>query len=165
MLVILTSSAVEMKWTFFMLVVLAVAVYLCCGVDSDSDEDSSCFQWNGVSIENCTVEHYCLLYSDYRCIAQDHLGIGCVYTGMCITYDDTNFLRAGFCPYHPLNMTFCHLPLADFYEIRLSTTLSELNTLMCDPYNREGVLCSRCKSGYGPAVFALVYSVLNVATA
>ena len=73
---------------------------------------------------------------------------------MCITYDDVNYLQAGFCPYSPLNFTFCRSPLQDYYEISLSTHLSELNNFMCGAYNREGLLCSECKPGYGPAVYA-----------
>ena len=36
----------------------------------------------------------------------------------------------------------------------MSTALTDLNQIICDPYNREGVLCSQCKPGYGPAVYA-----------
>ena len=30
----------------------------------------------------------------------------------------------------------------------------EHSNLTCGPYNREGLLCSKCKPGYGPAVYS-----------
>lgn len=122
--------------------------------DSTSGHSKSCLEWSGLQIENCTVKTYCFLHSDFRCVVIQNLGVACIQTGMCMTYDDVNFLHAGFCPYHPLNITFCRPPLEDFYEVRSSTTLSQLNHIICSPYNREGLLCSQCKAGYGPAVYA-----------
>ena len=114
----------------------------------------NCFNQSRQLIENFTLENCCYLYNEFRCIALEYLEVGCIRTGMCMTYDDVNSLRAGFCPYHPPNATFCHKPLKDYYKVRLSTTLTDLNRIICDPYNREGVLCSQCKPGYGPAVYA-----------
>ena len=122
--------------------------------DFNSSQNISCLGWTGLIIENCTVGQYCGLHSDFHCVPLGNLGVGCVQAGMCMTYDDVKFLRAGFCPYHPHNTSFCRPPLADYYEIRLSMTLSELDNFICGAYNREGQLCSRCKPGYGPAVYA-----------
>ena len=30
----------------------------------------------------------------------------------------------------------------------------ELNDRVCGPFNREGLLCSKCKPGYGPALYS-----------
>ena len=32
---------------------------------------------------------------------------------------------------------------------------SQLDEVMCGPYNRRGLLCGECKEGYGPAVYSL----------
>ena len=32
---------------------------------------------------------------------------------------------------------------------------SQLDEVMCGPYNRRGLLCGECKDGYGPAVYSL----------
>ncbi len=35
------------------------------------------------------------------------------------------------------------------YEISVSSC-QELNDAVCGPFNREGLLCTKCKPGYGP---------------
>ncbi len=64
----------------------------------------------------------------------------------CMTYDSaTESTMAGMCPFgslQPKHHSHVHLP-----ENR-----SQLNDIMCGKSNREGLLCSRCKPSYGPAV-------------
>ena len=46
--------------------------------------------------------------------------------------------------------------------ILLPNNISELNSYMCGPLNREHYLCNKCKSGYGPPVTSKSASCANV---
>ena len=46
--------------------------------------------------------------------------------------------------------------------ILLPNNISELNSYMCGPLNREHYLCNKCKSGYGPPVTSESASCANV---
>jgi hypothetical protein len=37
----------------------------------------------------------------------------------------------------------------------MPSNTSQLDEVMCGPYNRRGLLCGECKDGYGPAVYSL----------
>ncbi len=41
----------------------------------------------------------------------------------------------------------------DTYQLT-ATSCQGFNDLVCGPFNREGLLCSKCKPGYGPAPYA-----------
>ncbi len=41
----------------------------------------------------------------------------------------------------------------EVYEISASSC-QELNDAVCGPFNREGLLCSKCKPGYGPPMYS-----------
>ena len=71
----------------------------------------------------------------------------------CMSIDDNDTVSVGECAYNNyLNVS------ADF-AVELPSTLSihELNTVFCDPLNREGILCHRCKEGFGVAPLSLEY--------
>ena len=70
--------------------------------------------------------------------------------GFCATYsgnDDLFFLCV--CPltyqFNRTNRLLSELP----------TDPDQLNDMMCGPYNRKGLCCARCLSGYGPGVYTL----------
>ena len=71
-----------------------------------------------------------------------------IQNGYCMTHDHAhNTTYATKCPYvlnHHFNQNYIALP----------HNVSELNSAMCGPFNRQGRVCGRCKSGYGPAVFS-----------
>lgn len=73
-----------------------------------------------------------------------------VLNGYCLTY---NALDEGFyggrCPFSYKGSNSNRI----LYE--LPRDHSELNDTLCGPYNREGLLCSKCIPGYGPAVHSL----------
>ncbi len=65
-----------------------------------------------------------------------------------MTYDNTTSSTVvGHCPYsglHRLGSNYALLP----------KNVSQLNEAVCGGANREGLLCSKCKPGYGPAVLS-----------
>ena len=69
--------------------------------------------------------------------------------GYCMTHNHTHDITyTAHCPYglkHYSNQN---------YYIGLPHNVSKLNSAMCGPLNRQGRVCGRCKSGYGPAVFS-----------
>ena len=81
----------------------------------------------------------------------------CIMTGRCVTYNSNDPLRrtaVGWCPYIPHNAHWCHDFMTEFYAVSSERSLAELTNMTCGDYNREGLLCSSCKPGYGPAVYA-----------
>ncbi len=40
------------------------------------------------------------------------------------------------------------------YRLPPIESCQELNNLTCGPFNREGLLCSKCKPGYGPPLYS-----------
>ena len=43
----------------------------------------------------------------------------------------------------------------------MPTNVSQLDEVMCGPYNRRGLLCGECKDGYGPAVYSFDMTCAN----
>ena len=71
--------------------------------------------------------------------------------GTCITYDSPmeDEVVIGKCPYAPVKeQTFYY----GFFRT-LPENESDLNDVMCGPFNRQGLLCSSCKPGYGVSVY------------
>ena len=67
---------------------------------------------------------------------------------ICFGYDDEkDVLYRGHCPYS-------HYQQEHSKNLNSSVTYSEFNEIMCGPLNREGLLCSKCKPGYGIPVFS-----------
>ncbi len=70
----------------------------------------------------------------------------------CVTYDNkTATTVAAMCPFSSLE------PEPHCYML-LPENRSQLNDAMCDKTNRDGLLCSRCKPGYGSAVLSYGHS-------
>ena len=81
----------------------------------------------------------------------------CIMTGRCVTYisnDPLGRTAVGWCPYIPHNVYWCHNDLIEFYAVSSERSLAELTNMTCGEYNREDLLCSSCKPGFGPAVYA-----------
>ena len=54
----------------------------------------------------------------------------------------------GFCPFfHPINST-------NRLYSEMPSNVSELDKVMCGPYNRKGLLCGDVHDGYGPSVYS-----------
>ena len=113
-----------------------------------------------ISSQNCTSDVFCECNGgrldchrlDIFCMK--HENDVCLKTGECITYDD-EIASTGLCPYYPKHLGwagYCSVPLKVYHK--LPVNLTELTSYFCRDYNREGPLCSKCKPGYGPAVYA-----------
>ena len=121
-------------------------------------EDSSGRSGGGGGGEECPTwtlpadngSHLCLcgdsLSGTVRC--NSHTLNVSIPNGYCMTHDHTHDITyTAHCPYslhdHSKNNYF-----------PLPHNVSKLNSAMCGPFNRQGRVCGRCKSGYGPAVFS-----------
>ena len=61
----------------------------------------------------------------------------------------------GACPFrHTVNSTY------RMYS-EMPSNASQLDEVMCGPYNRRGLLCGECKDGYGPAVYSFDMTCAN----
>ena len=102
---------------------------------------------------NFTVNDICPHLSGY-CI--NRKGYIYVQAGMCISQFNSsiNIAIAGLCPYFPDNLSWSQVSLlSNFYLFPARLPLTEIMDFTCELYNREGPLCRKCKSGYGPAVY------------
>ena len=98
---------------------------------------------------NLTVGDICQHLVDFLCILSDSVYIR---QGNCLTSQDGTIADVGLCPYFPNE--YYWLRYSDYYSLPFNHTLMEHSNLTCGPYNREGLLCSKCKPGYGPAVYS-----------
>ena len=74
--------------------------------------------------------------------------------GDCISYDNTSHvIYQGNCPY--ISKFNSHMYRKQREKIYFNVTCcSQLNEVMCGQLNREGLLCSKCKAGYGPDLYS-----------
>ena len=73
--------------------------------------------------------------------------------GYCMTYNSTTgATEYGPCPYigHYNSTKLVHR----VWYIKLPNNVSLLNEFMCGPLKREGLLCGKCKDGYGIALYS-----------
>ncbi len=132
---------------------LPVVVALVIGIPASSsshflhDQDQQCptwFFWNEISHEcECGPD---IGGSNFKIIvcnqAEKRIWIRWF---RCMTYDNgTDSTVVAKCPFSDVESRLVPMP-----ENR-----SELNEVMCGKVNREGLLCSKCKPGYGPAVLS-----------
>lgn len=80
-----------------------------------------------------------------------------ISSGTCVTHTNTSSIAEdiviGDCPYIPFeDLNYIH-----GYLRPLPQTVSQLNSAMCGPLNRRGMLCRSCRQGYGVAVYSLGY--------
>ena len=78
-----------------------------------------------------------------------------VAAGTCVTHYniDNTSIAIGECPYIPVkDKTYINR-----YLRALPRNESELNDFMCGPFNRQGLLCSSCRPGYGISVYSFGY--------
>ena len=75
-----------------------------------------------------------------------------LYAGECTNYNDTTKVRyEGYCPY--IFKFKSHKFIGEEIVINVNSC-SQLNEVMCGQLKREGLLCSKCKKGYGPDLYS-----------
>lgn len=68
----------------------------------------------------------------------------------CLSYDaSSEQVLVGLCPYSYYQQNYIK-------TLKPNVTPSELNTALCGPLNREGLLCSKCTPGHGIPIFSKV---------
>ena len=113
-------------------------------------------------LDKYTAADFCLSHSYFYCVKFEKYY--CIRTGMCMTGQESTkenssikpLVVAGMCPYfpHDSQTNWCLRPLSNYYQIPSTMSLPELTNFTCNYYNRRGLMCSQCRSGYGPAVYA-----------
>ena len=70
-------------------------------------------------------------------------------------YTEVSLYYVSYCPFRHIdngtNRMYSEMP----------SNASQLDEVMCGPYNRRGLLCGECKDGYGPAVYTFDMTCAN----
>ena len=109
-------------------------------------QDNQCpllFRYNNATGTcECSVDEV-ILKDSVKCSNE---GDALIRYNDCITYDEErNVISVGFCPYFEIRGHTVAKP----GFIKLPENISDLNIYMCEPMNRKGLLCSKCKYGFG----------------
>ena len=81
-------------------------------------------------------------------------GQSLVHAGYCVTFEEAQALtQLGVCVYRNFVEDKDGVILLRYDS--LPSNVSELNDVMCGPFNRTGILCGKCKDGYYPLVNSL----------
>ena len=85
--------------------------------------------------------------------------------GFCMTFDDDkNITIVGHCLYYQLDTTKQNVTEQKY--IQLPSEVSDLNRYMCEPLNREGLICSKCMDGFAPSFTSNIrYQCVNCTNA
>ena len=127
-------------------IVLLMIVALTRPVGSGANEDDSCPVGFVSSNETCVCADH--LKEEIKCEQQSQSSF--IYLGACVTYDNSSRATSiGLCPYTSYADIINH-----FYR-KLPHNAFELNNFTCGTLNREGLLCAKCKEGFGPAVYSV----------
>ena len=119
-----------MNKVFITVVVLSSAVMLTTGLQANQVSDNN----NGTGKSEC---------ANFKFNA-----------GECTNYNDTTKVRyQGYCPY--IFELDSHILVDTYQEMAFNiSSCSQLNEVMCGQMKREGLLCSKCKKGYGPDLYS-----------
>ena len=100
---------------------------------------------------SCPTWHY---YNNVTGVCECGFGLICgnqveIGSTHCATNsEETGGYYIGKLPFYPtfntVNRMYSEMP----------SNASQLDEVMCGPYNRKGLLCGECKDGYGPAVYS-----------
>ena len=130
----------QLLWTFWL--VLAVTVHF----DLVCTSNSSCPTWFHYS--NTTQQCECGTHLGQKLHCHQQEMKVEISDGFCVTFSgEEGLYYAGHCPLrHRQNRT-------NRMYSELPDNPDQLNDLMCDPYNRKGLLCGQCIDGYGPTAY------------
>ena len=142
------SSSLTTTWCYISLL-LAVAVYLVLGASSTSCP-------TGFYYNNTNSKCECNSFFKGLLICNQEEGRVYLRKQVCVsTAEDNKSYYIGFCPIikeeHSINRIFSLLPRDP----------ALLTDAMCGPYNRKGLLCSRCIDGYGLPIYSTSLKCVN----
>ena len=121
--------------------------------------EQGCSPW-AVSINNSAFGQRCICNNDPEDGKFDHFSCTkrTLDIGLCLTQGSNNDSAVyGECPYVieiDGNSTLVRSHASLFFRKARTVQPQELDHLMCGSLNRHDLLCSKCKPGYGPAVYA-----------
>ena len=145
--------------------VVSVLVLLACSGRADNStvtEKPPCPPWMKYEDGTCTcLDAYTVVFQRnflQKVWCETDTQTTYVVSGTCATYSNNSSLDEGYviigdCPYTPLSEPNYYYGFLK----PLPRNLSDLDAVMCDPFNRQGMLCSSCKPGYGIAVYSFGY--------
>ena len=135
-----------MSWATWCYCLLIVKLSLCSVLATDS----SCPTWHYYN--NATGQCEC----GYRLLCSsdgNHVDIRIQSCATSSGQEDDYYI--GFCPFtHTVNST-------NRMSSEMPSNASQLDEVMCGPYNRRGLLCGECKDGHGPAVYSFDMTCVN----
>ena len=136
-------------------IVLLASLHWIAGQNASSDGiERNTKLPNKVDIDvNLTVGDIYQMFEDLYCIQSENVYIS---AGECLIQHgkSTSTIALGLCPYFPKNISWFRSAFSVYYSLPSNRTMMEHSKLTCGPYNREGLLCSECKPGYGPSVYS-----------
>ena len=135
-----------MSWVTWFYCLLIVKLSLC----SVMATDTSCPTWHYYNNAKgqCECGLRLLCSSDGN---QVYIGIQSCATSS--EQEDDYYIS--YCPLtHTVNST-------NRMYSEMPSNVSQLDEVMCGPYNRRGLLCGECKDGYGPAVYSFDMTCAN----
>ena len=121
------------------LLVLSIALVGCA--------ESDCPTWTLPRNSKNTTQQMCKCGDSIGELVQctEDLNVS-VLMGNCMTYDaEAEMAYLAACPFVPQQKYDIYSPVP--------RNVSKLNDFVCSPYNRQGIICSECKHGYGPSVY------------
>ena len=135
-----------MSWVTWFYCLLIVKLSLCSVLATDT----SCPTWHYYN--NATGQCECGL----RLLCSrdgNQVDIGIQSCATSSEQEDDYYIS--YCPFkHTINST-------NRLYSEMPSNASQLDEVMCGPYNRRGLLCGECKDGYGPAVYSFDMTCVN----
>ena len=150
-----------MNWNWYLQVGLLALALVGKSRGDTPNETASCPPWMTHRDSQC---HCNSAYSNIfqrnfiRSVYCDELSLTTyAASGTCFTQSNSSLFEEdyviGDCPYIPVRDQHYYQgflkPLPEF--------VSDLDKVMCGPFNRQGLLCSSCRQGYGIAVYSIGY--------
>lgn len=128
------------------LLVISIASAVLCEPDDDGDNDCPTWTIPTKNSPNKTQACKCGDSIDGQVKCDPVTKNVSLLMGNCMTYDaEEGMAYLAACPFGLRDESEIYSPLPH--------NVSKLNDFTCSPYNREGIVCSECKAGYGPSVF------------
>ena len=126
------------------------------GDEIDTYENRSPWFYFNSTTKQCECFHHPAVKVDVICAGREAL----LSFGSCMTYNEMDGTTSlGQCDSFLVHNRNVSLTYRKY--LHLPKNISELNDYMCSPMNRNGLVCSECIDGFGPAVFSYGFQCAN----